>query len=145
MYRKLSADPASLILGIVSLVIVFLGCCCGIFGVVSLILSTVGLVLAINSLKDYNANSQDYSPQSRKNVSIGKILCIIGIILSTIAIIFFVVLIALNKDSSFTKWNNNFDFKSIEREFKKQDSIIKHQNNNLIQTDSTYQDSLELE
>jgi uncharacterized membrane protein len=145
MHRKLSADPTSLILGIVSLVLVFLGCCCGIFGVISLILSIVGLVLASTSLKEYETNQEEFSPQSGKNVYTGKILCIIGIILSTIAIIFFVVFIAISKDASFTKWNTNFDFKSIEREFKKQDSLIKDQNNNLIITDSTYQDSLEIE
>jgi len=50
MHKKLSADPNALIFGIISLIVVFLGCCCGPFVVASIILSVVGLVLANKSL-----------------------------------------------------------------------------------------------
>ena len=83
-YNKLSADPAALILGIVSLVVIIVGCCCGLFAVIALGLSITGLVLANKSLKEYALAPENYSHKSRANVSTGKVLCIIGIVLSSI-------------------------------------------------------------
>lgn len=85
--NKLSADPTSLILGIVSLIIIIAGCCCGFLSVLSLTLSIVGLVLANKSLNEFNMNSENYSLQSRSNVTAGKIICIIGVVLSSIFIL----------------------------------------------------------
>ena len=85
MYRsKLPADPISLILGIVSLGIVFLGCCCGPFVIVSLGLSIVGLVMASKSLKEFDQNPDAYTYESRNNANLGKIVCIISTVASAI-------------------------------------------------------------
>jgi hypothetical protein len=53
----------------------------------SLTLSIVGLVLANKSLNEFNMNSENYSLQSRSNVNAGKIICIIGVVLSSIFIL----------------------------------------------------------
>lgn len=84
---KLPADPTSMILGIVSLVIVIIGCCCGLLSIVALALSIVGLVMANKSLKEYDVDPSIYEHKSRQNVYIGKILCIIGVIVSTLFVI----------------------------------------------------------
>ena len=89
MYNKLSADPGSLLLGILSLIIIFFGCCCGIFAVVSLVLSIIGLVIANKSLNEFYLNSENYSLQSKSNVNIGRILCIIGVVFSSLFIILY--------------------------------------------------------
>ena len=89
-YNKLSADPTALILGIIAFVIMILGFCCGLVVFVSLILGVVGLVLSIKSLKEYEANPTVYSRQSRQNVYVGKIICLIATILSSL---YFVVIV----------------------------------------------------
>jgi uncharacterized membrane protein len=89
--RKLSADPSSLILGIISLVTLFLGCCCGFFVIAALVMSIIGLVLAINSAKEYQKYPEEFLPQSYKNVNIGKILNIISIALNGLYILVFAI------------------------------------------------------
>ena len=83
MYQsKLPADPISLVLGIISVVIVLLGCCCGFLVVISLGLGIAGLVMANKSLREYDLAPENYSYQSRSNVNTGKIVSIIGLVLS---------------------------------------------------------------
>ena len=89
-YNKLSADPSALILGIIAFVIMILGFCCGLIVLVSLILGIVGLILSIISLKEYEANPTVYSRQSQQNVYVGKIICLITTILSSL---YFVVIV----------------------------------------------------
>ncbi len=91
MKNKLPADPVSLILGIVSLVIVFFGCCCGIFPFVSLGLSIGGLVMANKSLKEYYSFPENYPHTTRSNVQAGRIVCIIGTVVSSLFILLFLV------------------------------------------------------
>jgi hypothetical protein len=87
-YNKLPADPIALILGIVSLVVGFAGCCCyGIFAFVPILLSIVGLIMANKSLKEFDQNQQVFSPQSRNNVVIAKALNIISIVINSIIFI----------------------------------------------------------
>lgn len=87
-YNKLPADPIALILGIVSLVVGFAGCCCyGIFAFIPIILSIVGLIMANKSLKEFDQNQQVFSPQSRNNVVIAKALNIISIVINSIIFI----------------------------------------------------------
>lgn len=89
--NKLSADPISLILGIVAIVLGFTGCCCyGIFAIIPLIIGIIGLVSANKSLKEFAISPEVYSPQSRSNVSTGKILNIIAIIFNGIIVLFFI-------------------------------------------------------
>lgn len=94
MKNKLSADPTALVLGIVSLVIVISGCCCGFLAIISLALSIVGLVSANKSLNEFYLNPENYISESRSNVNAGKIVCIIGVVLSSILILISVVFFA---------------------------------------------------
>jgi hypothetical protein len=77
--QKLPNGTAVLVLGILSI----LTCCC--YGIVGLILGIIALVLAKKDLVLYNANPQSYKNYS--NIKIGRVLAIIGIILSVIYLI----------------------------------------------------------
>ena len=92
-FNKLPADPLALTLGIISLVLFLVGCWCyGVVGIITLIMSIIGLVQANRSLKIYEANPDQYSPSSYKNVNTAKILNIIAVILSAIACLVVVVI-----------------------------------------------------
>ncbi len=77
--RKLPNATAILILGILSI----LTCCC--WGVIGLTLGIVALILAKKDLALYNENPEIYEGFS--NINTGRILAIIGIILSSIYLI----------------------------------------------------------
>ena len=82
-YNKLSADPLSLILGILALVIGLAGCCCsGISAIAGLIMAIIGLVTANKGLREFGENPEAYSPQSRSNVNTAKIINIIAIVIN---------------------------------------------------------------
>ncbi|MFP4844798.1 CCC motif membrane protein [Winogradskyella sp. PE311] len=86
--NKLSADPLSLVLGIIALVIGIAGCCCyGITAIVPLILGIIGLVTANKSLRDYRENPDVYSHQSRSNVNTAKIINIIAIVMNGVIVL----------------------------------------------------------
>jgi hypothetical protein len=90
-YSKLPADPSTLILGITALVLGFAGCCCyGIFAIIPLILAIIGLVGANRSLKEFANNPEAYTPQTRSNVSTGRVLNIIAIIFNGIIVLIFI-------------------------------------------------------
>lgn len=115
---KLPADPTALILGIVALVIGFAGCCCyGLFAIIPLILSIVGLIMANKSLKEFDQNPNVFSHQSRNNVSIGRILNIIALIfngiLVLVVIVFFVfygTLLSTELIDEYKKRNQNIEY-----------------------------------
>lgn len=73
--QKLPNSTAVLVLGILSIVT----CCCFLIGGV---LGIIGLVLANKATKLYNENPDQYD--GFNNVKTGKILCIIGIILTVL-------------------------------------------------------------
>jgi len=77
--RNLPNGTAVLVLGILSIVT----CCC--YGFIGLTLGIVALVLAKKDLKLYQESPELYL--NYKNLNIGKILGIIGIILSSIYLI----------------------------------------------------------
>jgi len=77
--RKLPNANAVLILGIVSI----LTCCC--YGVVGLILGIVALILAKKDIALYNENPELYEGYS--NINTGRVLAIIGIVLSAVYLI----------------------------------------------------------
>lgn len=77
--QKLPNGNAVLILGIFSI----LTCCC--WGVIGLTLGIIALVLAKKDTALYNANPTMYT--NFKNINTGRILAIIGIVLSTIYLI----------------------------------------------------------
>ena len=84
--QKLPNALAVLILGILSI----LTCCC--YGVIGLILAIVALVLAGKDKKLYLENPELYSNYS--NLTTGKILAIIGIVLNVLMILLYVWLYA---------------------------------------------------
>lgn len=145
-YNKLSADPTALILGIIALVLIILGFCCGFVVFVSLILGIVGVILSVRSLKDYATNPSLYSHNSRQNVYIGKILCLIAIILSALYFIAIVIVIFTYQ----VGFSDLFE-KGLEeiRNQKTKDSIyleeFKKESNDSIYIDSTFVDSIQKE
>jgi hypothetical protein len=83
--QKLPNGTAVLILGILSIIT----CCC--YGI-GLILGIIAFVLAKKDIALYAANPELYS--NYKNVNTGKILAIIGIVLSAIYLLFVIWMIA---------------------------------------------------
>lgn len=84
--QKLPNALAVLILGILSI----LTCCC--YGIIGLILAIVALVLAGKDKKLYLESPELYSNYS--NLTTGKILAIIGIVLNMLTILLYVWLIS---------------------------------------------------
>ena len=85
--QKLPNATAVLVLGILSIIT----CCC--YGILGLILGIVGLVLTNKDLIIYNQSPEKFT--NYQTLNIGKILCIIGIVLSAIAILFFIWIIKM--------------------------------------------------
>ncbi|TGD59429.1 CCC motif membrane protein [Flavobacterium humi] len=84
--QKLPNATVVLVMGIVSI----LSCCC--YGIISVLLGVVGLYLAKKDTQLYNENPNWYS--NYNNIKTGKILCIIGIVLGAIYLIFMLFIIA---------------------------------------------------
>ncbi len=82
--QKLPNASAVLILGILSI----LTCCC--WGIIGLVLGIVALVLAKKDTALYMENPELY--QGYSNINIGKVMAIIGIILSSIYLLFMLYL-----------------------------------------------------
>ncbi len=77
--QKLPNATAVLVLGILSIIT----CCC--YGIIGLVLGIVALVLAKKDNELYNANPELYANYS--NLKTGRILAIIGIVLSSIYVL----------------------------------------------------------
>ena len=84
--QKLPNATAVLVLGIVSIV----SCCC--YGVPGLITGIIGLVLYKKDNALYQQNPTQYSDYN--NLNTGRILSIIGIVLSVLMIFYMVFLIS---------------------------------------------------
>lgn len=142
-YNKLSADPSALILGIIAFVIMILGFCCGLIVLVSLILGVVGLILSIKSLKEYEANPTVYSRQSQQNVYVGKIICLITTILSSlyfVVIVFAVVVYQVSLSDVFKNELKNIKNQEINDSISMEEEIKENYYN-----DSLYVDSIQAE
>jgi hypothetical protein len=148
--NKLPADPSSMILGIVALVIIIGGCCCyGLVSIVSLALGIIGLVNANRSLKEYANNPEVYLVSSRSNVYTAKVLNIIAIVISSLWMVFLIVVLIiygalfsglmLNNLKNIDQWNEDDNFE-YQYEYH-------YEENESIETDSLYhyQDSTEVE
>lgn len=83
--EKLPQSTGVLVLGILSIIF---SLCCG--GFIGLILAVVALIMAGSATKTYRAAPERYTGYS--NVKTGKVLAIIGLILSIIFILFVVYL-----------------------------------------------------
>lgn len=84
--QKLPNATAVLVLGIVSIV----GCCC--YGLPGLIAGIIALVLAKKDGELYRKNPMAYSNYGQLNA--GKIMAIIGIVLSILYVVYVVVMIS---------------------------------------------------
>lgn len=89
--HKLSADPMSLILSIIAIVIIIPGFCCGYFIFVPLILGIIALATSNKSLSVYQKNPDYYLLESRNNMYKAKIISIIVIIISSIILLLNIV------------------------------------------------------
>ena len=85
--QKLPNSTLILIFGIISII----GCCCG--GIVGLIFGIVALYLSKQAKEEYIANPQLYTGYG--NVKTGRILAIIGVVLSAIYLIINIIFIAI--------------------------------------------------
>jgi hypothetical protein len=88
--RNLPNGTAVLVLGILSIIT----CCC--YGVIGLTLGIIALVLAKKDLKLYQESPELYL--NYKNINTGRILGIIGIVLSSISMIAFIFLLSLGEE-----------------------------------------------
>jgi hypothetical protein len=88
MQQPLPNATAVLVLGIISIV----GCFC--YGIAGLICGIIALILAGKSKSLYLASPGMYTEASYKNMNGGRICAIIGVIISTLYFIFFIILIA---------------------------------------------------
>ena len=85
--QQLPNSTLILVFGILSIV----GCCC--WGLVGLIFGIVALVMSKKAIEEYNANPGLYTGYN--NVKTGRILAIIGIILSALALIANIVMLIM--------------------------------------------------
>ncbi|MHA3045271.1 CCC motif membrane protein [Riemerella anatipestifer] len=87
MKQNLPNATLVLVLGILSI----LGCCC--YGVPGIILGVVALVMYNKDNQLYLANPELYANYS--NLTTGRVLAIIGIVLSVIYVLFYLWMVAL--------------------------------------------------
>jgi hypothetical protein len=81
--QELPNSTLILIFGILSVI----GCCC--YGIVGLVFGIIAMSMAQKATNLYNANPEMYT--GYQNVKTGKILAIIGIVLSALAFIIGIV------------------------------------------------------
>jgi hypothetical protein len=77
--QELPNSTLILIFGILSII----GCCC--YGILGLAFGIIAVLMAQKATKIYNENPEMYS--GYQNVKIGKILAVIGIVLSALVLI----------------------------------------------------------
>lgn len=85
--QQLPNSTLVLVFGILSIV----GCCC--WGIVGLVFGIIAMVMAQKATELYNANPEIYTGYS--NVKTGKILAIIGIVLSTLMVLTYIVMLSM--------------------------------------------------
>lgn len=81
--KQLPNATATLVLGILSIVF------CWCYGILGLILGIIAVVISSKSVQLYNANPEEYDGYG--NLKAGRIMAFIGIGLSAIYVIFFIV------------------------------------------------------
>ena len=97
-HKKLPADPLSMILGIISLLIGIGSCCFSLLlfpfafiAIVPLLISIIGLVSANRSLRSYRKNPEIYSESSKNNVRTGRVINGIVILFSVLSLLVVVI------------------------------------------------------
>lgn len=95
-------STAVLVLGICS---IFPGCFCA--GIIGIVCGIIALVLANKAMAAYKTNPNAYTQASFNNLKAGKVCGIIGLCLSTLILIFYVVyIVALGAAFSMIPWQN---------------------------------------
>ena len=97
--RNLPNGTAVLVLGIMSIVT----CCC--YGFIGLTLGIIAVVLANKDLKLYQESPELYL--NYKNLSIGKVLGIIGIVLSSFFLIVVIYAVIFVGEAGLKKFQDN--------------------------------------
>ncbi|WP_346882387.1 CCC motif membrane protein [uncultured Algibacter sp.] len=146
--NKLPADPLALILAIIALVITLAACCCyGIFAIIPLIISIIGLVSANRSLRAYANNPEVYSLGTRSNVYTSKILNIIAIVFSGIMFLWgLAVVIIYGSIISLGALNAFDEFKNAKSHQQDNDTIFNDSEDfNKTENDSIILDSFDLQ
>ncbi len=87
MQIALPNATAVLVLGILSIVT----CCC--YGIIGLILAVIAVVLSKKDKLLYLNNTNLYTEGSFKNLNAGRVCAIIGLVLSLLVVIFYVVIL----------------------------------------------------
>lgn len=95
-------STAVLVLGILSIVM------CWCYGVASIIMGIVALVLAGSGERAYRANPEAYTLSSYKNLKAGKICAIIGLCLTGVAVVCIILYIILVGSLAFSFMNLGF-------------------------------------
>ncbi|MEO6305550.1 MAG: CCC motif membrane protein [Bacteroidia bacterium] len=83
--QNIPNSVAVLVLGILSI------CFCWCYGILSIIMGIIAIVMAGTAEKEYKLNMHKYSLASYKNLKAGKICAIIGLCLSALYIILLVI------------------------------------------------------
>ncbi|MCW3082884.1 MAG: hypothetical protein JWP12_250 [Bacteroidetes bacterium] len=96
---ELPNATAVLVLGIISII----GCFC--YGIIGVTLGIISLVLAGRATALYNQNPSLYTVSSFKNMSAGKICGIIGLIISSLWMFFWIYLLIVGVAASHSPWN----------------------------------------
>lgn len=89
MQLALPNATAVLVLGILSIVT----CCC-FYGLISLVLAIIALVLSKKDITLYLSNAGMYTEGSYKNLKAGRVCAVIGLVFSSIIIIGCIIFIA---------------------------------------------------
>ena len=87
--QPLPNSTGVLVLGIISIV----GCFC--YGILGVILGIIALALSAKSKSLYTANPSLYTESSYKNMKGGRVCALIGLILSSLYLIFWIVFFAI--------------------------------------------------
>lgn len=90
MQQALPNATAVLVLGILSIVT----CCC-FYGIISLVLGIIAIVLSKKDIGLYLSNAGMYTEGSYKNLKAGRLCAIIGVALSALIIIACIIFIAV--------------------------------------------------
>lgn len=144
MYKeKLPNDQLALVFGIVSLVLLLLGCCCGLFALVSLGLGIAAVAIATKGLRLFRMNPEGYVESSKSNLDAAKIMGIIGIVLSAIVLLIQIAYFAIVGTMATTEgWKrileDRYEDRRTERNFEESDSIAPKMESDSISVDSVY-------
>lgn len=87
--KSVPNSTAVLVLGIVSIVT----CFC--YGIIGLTTGIIALILANKGKRLYLSNPSEYSESSYKNLNAGRVCSIIGIVLSSLYVIFIIIYVII--------------------------------------------------